>query len=152
MPLLRVYISLHHAPRFHPAVIRTTVLLLVTAHIIKKRVKLHRADTAPCSWNVMWLVDGISFQPLTIGPLRFSSLYFSIKYYAKVVMARCLWWDFDGPSVCPACLAECLDQDYENHQEATQRASEPRAFFSFITQLIPQKIIITSQDISCQSV
>lgn len=113
--------------------------------IIKERVKLHRAEKASCSWNIIWLVDGISFPPLTTGPLRFSWLYFNIKYYAKVVMARCLWWHFDGPSVCPACLAECLDQGYENHQEATQRASEPRAFFSFITQLIPQKMIISSQ-------
>lgn len=151
--LLHVHISLHHAPPFHPAVMRTTAVLLVTAQIIKKQVKLHRAEKAPCSWNIIWLIDGISFQPLTIGPLRLYSLYFNIKYYAKVVMAMCLWWDFDGPRECPACRAECLDLGYENHQEATQRASEARAFFSFITPLIPQKMIITSQksewNVSC---
>lgn len=136
--LLHVHISLHHAPPFHPAVMRTTAVLLVTAQIIKKQVKLHRAEKAPCSWNIIWLIDGISFQPLTIGPLRLSSLYFNIKYYAKVVMAMCLWWDFDGPRVCPACRAECL---------------EARAFFSLITPLIPQKMIMTSQksewNVSC---
>lgn len=137
--------SLHHAPPSRPAVRRTTAVSLVTAQTIKKGLKLHRAEKPSCRWNKTWLVDGISFQPLTIGPLRFPPLYFNMKYYARVVMARCLWWDFDGPSVCPACPAECLDQGYENHQEATQRASNQERVFSFITQLIPQKMVIASQ-------